>query len=64
MTVATKIIVPDTPAHYDGIKRSFDEMGLQAQPVTVHTSAGPVQAFRLSMAACILLATIKLINPN
>lgn len=64
MLVDTRILIPDIPAHYEGIKKSFAEMGLKANPITLHTSEGKLRAFEVSMTACIILATLKFIQSN
>lgn len=58
------IVVADAPEHTDRLKQSFEEMHLKYECVNVHTSEGVVPAFRLSMAACLVLATLNLVNLN
>lgn len=63
-TIDEKILLPDTQAHFESLQRSFDEMGIRYTPVTLHTGDGKLHAVRVSMTACIALATLHFVQPN
>lgn len=58
-----RILIADTQNH-NQVKQSFDMMHIEYDEIRVHTAEGIIPAFRVSMTACILLATIKLIQSN
>lgn len=61
----SKLLVATSDQHETFVREFFDQISLQYQMVTLRRASGEqIRAFRVSMAACIFLATLNLMNSN
>ena len=59
-----RLLIAQDASHFVVVKRALRKMRLPFKVVTVHTSDGKRNAFRVSSATHIFLATLKLVNAN